>query len=254
MAQPFDFTTPITENTTLVARYRCGSAPYAGEWFRFTMADGKQYVPQSISEAESTASSCAIGQTSAPAISLTNTQTGIVETINPNNIERIEFGGGWRAANIYRFFELGNGSGSTASSLSLRYITGYPQGLSLTSTNGMFFATGVSVAFHSKLNIDMTGFKFDYNLWQNGMCRSYSNYKALIVYSSSSSSGTGGGVFGEVEPLFESGTTYSNAFAGDSQSSLSYTKGFGFAGQYAQKWLEKYPTSSSYPYRTTYLA
>lgn len=188
MAQPFDFTTPITQNTTLVARYRCGSAPYAGKWFRATTVDNIQYIPQSLEAAEEIAK---IGfTTSANSWTLINTNNGESEAISPSNVVRLEFGGGWRNMGINVFFPFQYYNTDYGRYYkNLRYISGYPKGAATSAVagnSGMFKIGTNSSATDiynilgalDAMNIDMTGFKFDYN-----------NFMSMIANTNNQTSG-----------------------------------------------------------------
>lgn len=163
MSQPFNFNTPITENTALVARYRCGSAPYAGKWFRITTTDGKMYVPETLEEAEAASK---IKVEYRFSYSLLNIETGVKETVYANTVEKIEFGGGWRAV-TWDFFPLYYRSSPTASNVNrLRYISGYPEGLSSAKTIlGIAVSYTDTINYSAAINIDMSGFKFNNDQW-----------------------------------------------------------------------------------------
>lgn len=283
MSQPFNFNTPITENTTLVARYRCGSAPYAGKWFRATTTDGKQYVPTSIEEAENAA---AVGfpylQTSTNHSKtpwhLVNVGTGLHEDLWPSDVVKLEFGGGWRSGMVTKsFFTIKNISSysTTPACTNLRYITGYPEGIMsdyyILPLSGSGFSGNEASEnmgkLHQNLNIDLTGFRFDKNMWSKMINVSTSTsgtdgslFTPCYYGSSSYQITLGGGVFGDVEPLFSpaeitmSEYVSRSLFGCLSPTGLNYTKGIGFSGQYASEWLEKVPSRANSLPRTTYLA
>lgn len=261
MAQPFDFTTPITENTTLVARYRCGEAPYAGKWFRYTMTDGTQYVPDTLENAMAVAN-VEIGPRG-KTFSLINVSTGEVEVGNPQQIKKIELGGGWGdfSGNM---FPLNLDSTASNTVINLRNVTGTPSGLNMTGSqsNGFFLGIGTS-SMWSRINIDLTGLKIINLQMFNSMTRLYTTTGQYTVFSwarAGTSATQVAGIYGIVEPIFSasmlpSDSSLINSFmSGRSSNSLNYSTGIGFMGQYAQEWLSKFPTLQSTYYRTTYLA
>lgn len=283
MSQPFNFNTPINQNTTLVARYRCGSAPYAGKWFRATTTNGKQYVPTSIEEAESAAGvgfpylQTSTNHSRSP-WHLVNVGTGLHEDVWPSDVVKLEFGGGWRSGMAGQsFFEIQNDSfhSKTPACTNLRYITGYPEGIVpdhyILPLYGSGFSGNEASAemgkLHQNLNIDLTGFRFDKNMWSKmidagtSTSDTWGTLFTPCYYGSSSYQITlEGGVFGDVEPLFSpSEVTMSeyvsrSLFGCLSPTGLNYTKGIGFSGQYASEWLEKVPSRAGLLSRTTYLA
>lgn len=262
MAQPFDFNTPITKNTVLVARYKADTSPYAGQWFRVTTSDGKRYVPESLEQAEAAASTPI---TVSNTVTLLDVETGSTATILNNNIVKFEFGGGWRTLNSDFFALQYNDSTHVCN---IRTITGYPEGLAPAQDSNAFFAipNGSMSWRYNDLNIDVTGFKFDANIY-NYMMYYYSGTSRMYggIFGTFYSSGFegligGGGIYGVVEPLVPTSSVSIDAyrkaamFAGPHVGSLNYTKGIGFAGEYAQQWASAFPSNNKYPYRNTYVA
>lgn len=104
MAQPFDFNTPITEQTVLVARYKSTvEEPYAGKWFRLTDQDGQRYIPASQDDAYQWAAVANASQ------QFYRESDGALVTLSHKNShtsswKKIEFGSGWGSySNNYAF-------------------------------------------------------------------------------------------------------------------------------------------------------
>lgn len=244
MSQPFNFNTPITENTTLVARYRCGSAPYAGNWFRWTLSDGTQYIPLNLGEAKKIFTGVN-GYTTCQAI---NTATGEVSPLpSSSTLSLIEFGGGWDG------FNPGTGTSNQLyimANAKTVTITGYAEGL-INPNISITPVSGGKVIF-DRFKIDASQFSslFNYNispLFMRTVATSYGDIS--------------NGKYGTVE-LLDPPTGVTDSYelfssAGDyAHLSDSYIKGYGFVGPYAQQCVEVFPplAGSGGYYRKTYVA
>lgn len=279
MSKQFDFNTPITENTTLVARYKANDTPYAGKWFRATTKNGNRYIPTSLDEANSAAG---IGfpyhtvntTNSTSQWHLVNVDTAQYEDIYPSDVVKLELGGGWGEIKYGNFFPIQNAStySTTPACTNLRCITGYPEGVYpayyIFALNPLSLDAGSKYGqFHSSLNIDMSGFKFDQNMYSKMIISNISSNTTIgttifnpCYYTSSTYGVTNsGGIYGNIEPLFDVSAVSTpdavkySAFGSLSPNCLNYTKGIGFVGQYAQGWANKFQTRNGSLYRTTYL-
>lgn len=278
MSKPFDFNTPITENTTLVARYKANDTPYAGKWFRATTKNGNRYIPTSLDEANSAAG---IGfpyhtvntTNSTSRWHLVNVDTAQYEDIYPSDVVKLELGGGWGTLQYGNFFPIQNAStySTTPACTNLRYITGYPEGIApayyIFALSPLSLSAGSDYGkFHANLNIDVSGLKFDQSMYNKMFTTLYSTTTTGTTifnpcYYTTSSYGitSKGGIYGTVEPLFDissvtvADSTLYSAFGSATDTSLNYTQGIGFVGQYAQGWADKFQTRNGSLYRTTYL-
>lgn len=249
MAQPFNFNTPITENTLLIARYRCGTAPYAGNWFRATSTNGNQYIPDSLEKAVSVAS-MTLPQTK---VNLINVANGRLEEVNPTTFIKIELGGGWSEYTQGTFFYF-------YSNTTIANISGYAGGLTFSDPNCIMlyvYYTGSTAPA-----IDITGFMFDEHQWDHlikpsGILRTAPANPTSTYYIPNNK-----GIYGVVQPLFSADSvTYGNSYfaaytsAASLPYTLNYTEGTGFIGPYAQSWFDKFQTIPTSQWsRRTYLA
>lgn len=238
MSEPFNFNTPITDNTTLVARYRCGEAPYAGKWFRMTTRDNKTYIPTTASEASTLFTKPSSGL---PNYTLLNVTTGNKETVSISDVGKLEFGGGWTGisagASSARTLYLYVGTGNAIQ------ISGYLEGLTIST----------SYPFISYVNgtVELNSLIFDESIYKGlQVSGSLFNISGANTAGSYGNIKSNEGMYGTVTPLLDvSGLfTVPNAFAGRADSSYNegsinnYSKGTGFLGQYAQAWVNKFPT------------
>lgn len=245
MSQPFNFNnTAITGNTTLVARYRStgeGGA-YGGNWFRVTATDGKSYVPATREQAQIFSSSIV----ESIKMTLIDESTGEEAQVQPNQIQSLELGM-WEDDETYSggFFR-----GDTFTTL--KRISGY--------ANGLIFASNVNPFYDinkSTVAVDLTGLKFDAAQFEN-LAKDTSLFRAY-----NHNTAPGAGCYGVIEPLAEPPASAQNytfsAYGSNALNSATYTKGFGFVGQYAEAWLKSFPDlssgsqSSNYVRRHTYL-
>lgn len=262
MAAPFDFSnTPITEQTTLVARYRSttGGGAYGGKWFRLTTNDGKQYVPQDYT----TAYKWMTTSSASHKPQLLNQTTGELETAQTDNIIMVEFGGGWETltgSDVIEFFSLLVGT-VTPVYPKLARLTGYPQGLRFETTG-----TGSRASIFGRIDtgeyfdyaipsLDCTGFTIDEDLWT--VTKNEPEDSLFLRYS-----GPSGGPFGEIKVIGDLAklpgvkTPFSAYVTKSTISSVkTYTKGFGFVGPYSEAMVARYPsiTASAGTLRKTYL-
>lgn len=246
MSQPFDFTnTPITENTILVARYKSANeneSVYGGDWCRMTTNNNHKLVFQTESQA---GQALTAGAASDSIIGI-DEATGNSYTTLAQNIISVEFGGGWTTK-----ITTGSVHGAVLPFLvytTLGRITGYPQGMDCT-----YF--GQYSNLHS---VDITGFKFDEILY-NAIIATNGLFNPVF-----SSNTANPGTYGIIEPMFSPSlispnNTIFSARGNYATASLTWTKGFGFVGQYAKEWLEAFPpvpitgSSSNTVCRNTYL-
>lgn len=236
MGKAFDFaTTPITEQTTLVARYRStsGGGAYGGKWFRVTTSTGQRYVPDTLESANAFSA--------ATQVSLRNEDTGDMVSIAPADVVRLELGGGWQGVNVggyvTRFFQV------SVYFKSLKRISGYAEGLTSggNTSSGMFF--GFTNSAQRNQAVDFTGFKFDNNQFTMLTVAGAAFYPNL--YGSSGSLGGGYGIVEPVETASSAETIESSVpFSEDNADSATLNKGWGLVGPYAKEWLEKYPPTS----------
>lgn len=244
MGQPFNFDTPITEQTTLVARYQSDapSGSYGGNWFRAIDADGVAYVPANLNDAVTFATS--------PSGNLLRESDGESVMVAANNIEELQLGGGWGGEAIDKhMFVMGStyyrsGSNSTGQSndpayngpfINLKRISGYAEGLAV-GDNYTILSKGIGYRGTSLSNtsciggIDCTGLKFDQQQWLGLVKTIYPAGSSYIGYYSGlfsqfyvnyavnnddlASFFDGRGPYGLIQPLFAPPDTTSSTNLG----------------------------------------